>query len=161
MKILLVEDDDNKRSQLMQFVGEFLPETDVSIARSLQSGMRQIRDQRADVVLLDMTLPTYDIGPDEPGGSTHAFGGREFLRELRRFKLHVPVIVVTQFETFGSGADMTTLSALDAELKRDFPGVYCGAVYYHAAIQSWKEQLLNMIRGAGAGEGNGKSSRSR
>lgn len=152
MNILLVEDDDNKRTQLMQFASEFLPDAEVTTARSLQSGMRRIRGQSADIVLLDMTLPTYDIGPDEPGGSTHAFGGREFLKELRRFKLRVPVIVVTQFETFGSGADVTTLGALDSELRRDFPGVYRGAVYYHAAIQSWKEQLLMMIKDAKAGE---------
>lgn len=145
MKILLVEDDDNKRTLLTQFVGDSVPRAELVVARSLQSGMRKIRGEAADLVLLDMTLPTYDIGPDEPGGSTHAFGGREFLRELRRFKLRVPVIVVTQFQTFGSGPESTTLAALDAELRRDFPGVYRGSVYYHAAIQSWKDKLKNMI----------------
>jgi DNA-binding response OmpR family regulator len=151
MKILLVEDDDNKRTLLTQFVADSLPKAELIVARSLQSGIRKIRTQLADLVLLDMTLPTYDIGPDEPGGSTHAFGGREFLRELRRFKLNVPVIVVTQFQTFGSGHESTTLGALDDELKRDFPSLYRGAVYYHAAIQSWKENLKHSIDDTMAG----------
>jgi DNA-binding response OmpR family regulator len=145
MKILLVEDDDNKRTQLTEFVSDILPSSTLTVARSLQSGIRKIRADLVDLVLLDMTLPTYDVGRDEYGGSTHAFGGWEFLKELRRFKLQVPVIVVTQFETFGSGPELTTLSALDAGLRKDFPGIYRGAVYYHAAIESWKERLKQVI----------------
>lgn len=152
MKILLVEDDDNKRTHLSQFVVEAIPSADLTVARSLQSGLRSVRASRADLVLLDMTLPTYDVGPDESGGSTRAFGGREFLKELRRFNLRVPVIVVTQFETFGSGSEMTTLGVLDKELRHDFPNIYRGVVYYHAAIQSWKEQLKQMIEDAGPEE---------
>ena len=151
MRILLVEDDDNKRVQISQFVQDVVPNVELVISRSLQSGIRQIRSQKMDLVLLDMTLPTYDVGPAESGGSTHAFGGREFLKELRRFKLSVPVIVVTQFETFGSGPEATTLKALDNDLKKDFPGIYSGSVYYHAAIESSKERLRVMISSATAG----------
>jgi DNA-binding response OmpR family regulator len=146
MKILLVEDDDNKRTQLAHFVSETWPGTQVDVARSLQSGLRAIRKMpNPDLVLLDMTLPTYDIGPDEAGGSTHAFGGREFFKELRRFKRELPVIVVTQFEAFGAGAEMTTLNALDAELRSEFSANYVGYVYYRSAIESWKPQLKKMI----------------
>ena len=141
MTILIVEDDDNKRSQLDQLVHECFPTCDVHKARSLQSGLRWIKERSADLIVLDMTLPTFDIGPAEPGGRTHAFGGREFLREMRRFKITTPVIVVTQFETFGSGSEMTTLEALDTELRSGYPTVYRGAVYYHAAVESWKEHL--------------------
>jgi DNA-binding response OmpR family regulator len=149
MKILLVEDDDNKRMQLEQFVREAWPDVQVDTARSLQSGLSAIRNTAgADLVLLDMTLPTYDIGPDEAGGSTHAYGGREFLKELRRFKLRLPVIVVTQFGAFGSGPEMTTLKALDAELGSEFSANYFGYVYYHATIESWKPQLKKMVEAA-------------
>ena len=145
MKLLLVEDDDNKRKQLAHFVGEVWPSAELAIARSLQSGLRAIRGADLDMVLLDMSLPTYDIGPDEPGGSTHAFGGREFLKELRRFRMQLPVIVVTQFEAFGSGSEMMTLDALDEELRAGFPANYRGYVYYHANIESWKLQLKRMV----------------
>jgi CheY-like chemotaxis protein len=161
MIVLIVEDDHNKSSQLTQVVEGFFPQCEIAYARSLQSGLRWIRQGVADLVLLDMTLPTYDIGPGEAGGSTHAFGGREFLREMRRFKVRVPVIIVTQFETFGSGPGMTTLAALDAELRRDYADIYCGAVYYHAAIESWKEQLREVMSKQGlCNPTNGKDSNS-
>jgi CheY-like chemotaxis protein len=145
MKILIVEDDENKRWQLDQLVHDCFSTAEIHYARSLQSGLRWMRKETAALILLDMTLPTFDIGPGETGGRTHAFGGREFLREMRRFKITTPVIVVTQFETFGSGGEVTTLTALDSELRRDYAGVYQGAVYYHAAVESWKEQLKKLI----------------
>jgi CheY-like chemotaxis protein len=145
MNVLIVEDDENKVSQLAQFLKEVMPDAKAEVAHSLQSGLRRIRNTVPDLVLLDMTLPTYDVGPDEPGGDTHPFGGREFLRQIRRFKITVPVIVITQFETFGSGPEATTLKALDDELARNHPDVYRGAVYYHAAIQSWKDQLKKLL----------------
>jgi CheY-like chemotaxis protein len=145
MRILIVEDDDNKRSQLFQFIKELLPGSEVAYARSLQSGLRWIRSNNADLILLDMTLPTFDVGPGEAGGRTHPFGGREFLREMRRFKIDTPVVVVTQFETFGSGPGMTTLDALDEELAREHSSVYIGSVYYHAAVESWKDRLQELV----------------
>lgn len=156
MKVLIVEDDNNKISQLMQLLRDVLPSVQPRVARSLQSGLRDVRENEFDLVLLDMTLPTYDIGPDEPGGSTHPFGGREFLRQLKRFKISIPVIVITQFETFGSGPDTTTLKELDEELRRDHASVYRGSVYYHAAIQSWKDQLKALLLGSLSSEEDAK-----
>jgi CheY-like chemotaxis protein len=90
MKLLIVEDDDNKQSQISSFLNSQYSDLTLEVARSLKSGLKQIRTFNPDLVLLDMTLPTYDVGPDEPGGSTHALGGREFLRELKRYRLNIP-----------------------------------------------------------------------
>ena len=148
MNVLIVEDDTNKIGQLTHIMKDLLPDVVPTIKRSLQSGLRSIRTSVPDLVLLDMTLPTYDVGPDEPGGNTHPLGGREFLGDMKRFSIVAPVIVVTQFETFGSGPETTTLQALDAELRRDYQDIYRGAVYYHASIQSWKDRLRTLIKEA-------------
>ena len=145
MKVLIVEDDENKRLQLEEFVGESFAAAEVMLEQSLQSGLRRIRRERPDVVLLDMTIPNYSPGPDEPGGQMHSFGGREFLRQMARFKIYVPVIVVTQFETFGKSPNTKRLKDLDAELKADYGKIYRGAVYYHAAIHGWKQELLSLM----------------
>ncbi len=75
----------------------------------------------------------------------HPLGGREFLRQMDRFDLKVPVIVVTQFERFGKGPEAMDLRDLDRVLQRDHPSVYRGLVYYHAAIHGWKEELKSLI----------------
>ena len=92
-----------------------------------------------------MTLANYDAGPDESGGQTHPFGGREFLSQMDRFDVVVPVIVVTQFETFGKGPQALTLRDLDRRLADEFKATYKGAVYYHAAIHGWKQELQALI----------------
>ena len=146
MKILVVEDDENKRAQLTQFLSRSFPKAEGVEARSLQSGLRLIRKNPPDLVLLDMTLPNYDAGFDEPGGQTHIFGGREFLRQMDRFDITVPVIVVTQFETFGKEPHEIGLNELDSELRADHSNIYKGSVYYHAAIHGWEEKLETLIR---------------
>ena len=145
-RILIVEDDNNKRGQLQQLIRDQFPETEMVIARSLQSGIRALRNEELRLVILDMTLPNFDQGPDESGGSTHAFGGREFLGQMERFSISVPVIVVTQFESFGIGSEAMTLEQLDRQLRTDYGSVYQGKVYYHAAIQGWKQELSELMK---------------
>jgi hypothetical protein len=64
---------------------------------------------------------------------------------MDRFDINVPVIVVTQFETFGKSPHDMDLAELDAELKAEHSPTYRGSVYYHAAIHGWQEQLRDII----------------
>jgi CheY-like chemotaxis protein len=145
-RILVVEDDSNKLTQLGSFLSDVFPAVEVTAARSLQSGIKAIKAGPPSLVLLDMTLPNFDATPGDPGGQTHNFGGTEFLNQLERFEITVPVIVVTQFITFGRGTDNITLADLDAKLKMEFGNNYVGSVYYHASIHRWKDELSELIR---------------
>ena len=145
MNILVVEDDENKRVQISQFLNKNFPYSKLQSERSVQSGLRHIRSCAPDLVLLDMTLPNYDTGPDEPGGKPHIFGGRELLLQMDRFEIVIPAIVITQFETFGKPPQAMKLPQLDAELRAEYPSMYRGVVYYNAAIHGWKEELQALI----------------
>ena len=37
-------------------------------AHSLQSGIKEVRQNIPSLILLDMTLPNFDATPDDPGG---------------------------------------------------------------------------------------------
>ena len=145
MKLLLVEDDENKRIQLSQFLVEAFSGIELFTARSLQSGLRHVRRQACDLIILDMTLPNYDTSPEEPGGQMYPFGGQEFLRQMDRFDIHIPAVVVTQFETFGTPEDSMDLKELDSRLRTDHSEVYVGFVYYNAAISGWKHDLKTIL----------------
>lgn len=145
MKILVVEDDENKRVQISQFLHEAYPQAEVDLARSVQSGLRNIKSNLPTLILLDMSLPNYDTGPDESGGTPHIFGGRELLRQLDRFDINVPTIVITQFEIFGKPPNAMKLPQLDEELRAKHAPLYQGIVYYHASIHGWKDQLRQLI----------------
>ena len=87
MNVLIVEDDENKRLQLKQFLDELQLGITCQVARSLQSGVRILREKLPDLIILDMTLPNFDAGPDEPGGQIYPLGGRELLERMVHFCL--------------------------------------------------------------------------
>jgi hypothetical protein len=64
---------------------------------------------------------------------------------MDRFDIVVPVIVITQFGTFGKGSSARNLDDLDSELKNAHSQMYRGAVYYNAAIHGWEEKLRSII----------------
>ena len=98
-----------------------------------------------DFVLLDMSLPTFDIRQGEDGFQVDAFAGRELLTEMDRKGVKVDTAVITMFETFGEGGDLMTLEELDKELVQKFPSVYRGAIYYNSSEINWKESLRKLL----------------
>jgi CheY-like chemotaxis protein len=148
MKLLLVEDDDNKRQQVVELLHTSFPKAELTVAKSLISGLRTLKQIRPDAVLLDMTLPNYDVVEGESGGGLHAFGGEEFMRQALRFGIMPAVIVITQFERFGDPPNDKGLKELDAELRTGFPQIYKGAVYYHASIYDWTQELISLLESA-------------
>ncbi len=88
-----------------------------------------------------MTLPNYDPENDGHVGSVLAFGGVEFLKQVRRSKIEPPVVVITQFETFGDDGNAKDRKELENDLRQNFPSIFKGMVYYHASLSSWTEEL--------------------
>ena len=62
MRLLLVEDDEDKREQLLMFFDEHFTFS-VDEVRSFQSALKAIKTICYDLIILDMTIPTYDISP--------------------------------------------------------------------------------------------------
>src|SRR5437762_9859016 len=101
MKILLVEDEETKRRQVMDLISQKFSEFGIDEAKSLNSGLRKIAGGAYDLVILDMTMPTFDITLDEDGGRPQAYGGRELLRHMAQRGIKTPVVLLTQFDRFG------------------------------------------------------------
>lgn len=145
MNMLLVEDDENKRKQIGSFLSEMFRPTNLYFAKSLKSGLNAITQGDIDLIILDMTMPTFDITVDEPGGRPQPYAGREILRQMDRRRIKTPVIVVTQFDKFGEGDDALDLEELDEQLREAHPSTYCGVVYYDVAVEGWKEALTKLV----------------
>lgn len=148
MRVLIVEDQDEKRAHLLDFVRTEIPGAEVRTARSMRSGQARVLQDDYDLVLLDMTLPTFDSSPDDPGGRPRGFAGREILDQMERRRRRALAIVVTQFETFGDDDNRVTLSRIDEEMRGEHPGRYLGAVHYSAAVHGWQDELGAKLRAA-------------
>jgi len=144
MKVLLVEDDENKKSRILEFYEGKFPDDELLTEDSMVSGLRAAREARPDFVILDMTLPNYPISSRQGFNPMRPFGGRDFLRQLRRLDLRANVVVLTQFETFGAPPDQIDLHNLNNDLVEEFPGIFLGSIYYHASKSSWQSELAIM-----------------
>jgi CheY-like chemotaxis protein len=149
MKVLVVDDDPNKAKQLQDCVSDLLPFADVVHCRSYQSGLKVALFERPDVIVLDMTMPTYDVGGKETGGRERRYAGQQILRQLKRKMAMTLAVVVTQFEQFGEGDQLVTLEELSRSLAQEFGNSFLGTVFYQAGDTQWREEMRKLFERSG------------
>lgn len=145
MKILVIEDDDNKRQQLVDFIMNLDVTISVTETRSYHSGLKALLASEHDVVFLDMTMPTFDRSPIEGGGRIRPFAGRDILAQIDSRDVFSYVVVFTQFELLGDGVEEVNLADLDVDLSATFPRNYRGFVHYDTAQNDWKVKIREII----------------
>jgi CheY-like chemotaxis protein len=146
MKILIVEDDHDKIEKIKEFLEEkYGAETSMIISESLRSALHNIRfENNIDLIILDMSLPNFDINKEEPGGGTpESFAGKELMAQMSLRGINIPVVVLTQYAVFDEGK--ITLDELRSEFVKGFEAFYLGSVYYNAAVDGWKVELSKLI----------------
>lgn len=144
MKILFIEDHPHKRRLVNNFLEETFPNIEVVQKGSYNSGLKELITQsnKYDFLLLDISMPNYDISPEESGGDFLPLAGKLILKEMYLREIETKAIVVSMHGSFEGG---TKLTELDNELKSEFSGNYIGYVYFSQISTEWKEQLKKLI----------------
>lgn len=142
LDVLLVEDEDPKRAHIENYLGALDWGVTIRIARSVNSALDALEIARPHLLLLDMSLPTFDIGDGEGGGRPQGFGGIEVLRQMTLSEWRCPTIVITGYEAFPRESGKTVdLSQLRSELEIEFPAIMKGVLHYNSTFDEWKSQL--------------------
>ena len=140
-KIILIEDDDYKAKQIVQFLqnkGHI-----IDIAKAYNTGMKKIVNEQYDMALLDMTIPSFEISSEHPTSRIRKYGGKDILFEINRREIFLSAIVITQYQVFDDGEK--TLEVLDKELHEEFPELYKGIVYYNSSVIDWQDKLIEKL----------------
>jgi CheY-like chemotaxis protein len=145
MNVLLVEDEDPKLAPVLRYLEEQHPDLIVSVVRSVKSALAALREQIPDLLLLDMSLPTFDISESEPGGRPQGFGGIEIVRYLDSVDARVPIIVLSAYEAFSRDGKNIQLKTLGSEMMRDYPELIIGIVYFNPIQGIWGKELSDAI----------------
>jgi len=143
MNGLLIEDDPEKAKEILAFISEKFTNCEMSYKLSYQSGLKEIFSKRFDFILLDMSLPSYDQGNGNFSGKPRNFGGRDILKEMKRYKKYSIVKIITQYNEFDDG--LLSLKSLDAQLKLKYSELYQGYIYYKSNQTEWEKELYNFI----------------
>lgn len=151
-RVYLVEDDPLKAKVISSFMAEHFPDLDLEFYCSFHSGLKAIESNPPDLVLLDMTLPTYDRAPGEREGRLRPLGGYELLSKIRLRAIKTKVIVITGLISFGDGGQRITFDEINSRCVVEFPDSFMGMVYYQQSDLDWCDDLERLIREIIGGE---------
>jgi len=146
--ILLVEDEAPKRTHIERFLTSLSSGVTITTAQSVNSALDALENKLPDLLLLDMSLPTFDIGERESGGRPQGFGGIEILRHMTMTEINCPTIVITGYEAFlREAGNPVDLSQLRAEWEKEFPQCLRGVLHYNSTYDEWKTELRKALAG--------------
>lgn len=134
MKIIIIEDDPNKLKAVTSHL-ERNGDIDFITYSSFKTGLQGILSSTFDLLLLDMSVPAYDSGRPLP------LAGRDILFLLKRKRISLKTIILTQYEYF----DGVSLNNLHTNLRKEFPSNYLDYVYYNVTQDSWRDKLDALI----------------
>ena len=141
MKILLVEDDEHKMNDIITYLKTTIKNVNVDTACSIASGVETAIDNQYDLILLDMTIPNFDITETSDGGKSYKNGGEIIVKELLDEEIDFRCAIITQYETFNN----ETIDQIGQRMKELCGDNYFGYVKYSTSDNSWKDSLKKMI----------------
>jgi DNA-binding response OmpR family regulator len=145
IKILFVEDNAHKRGRIIDFLEATISHVEIDEAYSFASGWQKLETSAYDLVLLDMTLPTYDRSSTESGGRVRIFGGREIARKICRKRIETKIAFLTQFSSFSDKGYSYNFDDLNEELKKDLGEAFVGMIYYNSGVSTWRDELSRVF----------------
>ena len=144
-KILFIEDNLIKMEAVLKVLELHYSNAQIITKDSFRTGLKELIENHYDVLLLDMSLPTWDREGVSKQEGFERFGGETIMREMKRKKKHVTTIVITMFNEFGIGKSFIDLIDLDRHLNREFKEFYHGFVKYSSSERKWEVELINIL----------------
>ncbi|AUI66848.1 MULTISPECIES: response regulator [Glaesserella] len=146
IKILLVEDQEEKRNEIERFILSLDIKVEINKKTSLRGALKEISNNKNyySLIILDMSLPSYDPSEDDiNGGEPESFAGSEILSQMHLRNINIPTIVITQFSKFiGVNVEFKDLDELFNSKYNDF---YKGSIFYNSIDNTWKKELEKII----------------
>ncbi len=145
MKILIVEDQPDKKENIELFLLTTFDSIELNSCDSLRGALREVVSNREyDLILLDMSMPAFDPSESYFDDSPESYAGKELMEQMKLRGINMPVIVVTQYSSFEGGE--VALDGLSENFDNEYGDFYLGHVYYTSANHNWKKNLESKIR---------------
>lgn len=142
-KMLIVEDMDLKANAIKAFIENEYPSINIVRKESYNSSLQEIYSNYSeyDLILLDMTMSTFNVSEEDNGGMPEPLAGRQILDGMFLRDITTPVVVVTMYKSFaGLG-----IAEFDKELREEYSDIYQGYIYFVYNSNDWKESLKQYL----------------
>jgi CheY-like chemotaxis protein len=145
LNLLLIEDDEMKRQMVLAAILKECPSPAVKTVNSVRTAIDTLAAVSFDLVIADMSLPTFDIMIRERGGTPRPFGGMEIFDYLAKMEKIVPVLVVTSYPALTDGRKSLSVRDLEQQLRTDYPVNFAGIVYFDSAYSDWQREMAKLL----------------
>lgn len=147
MNILIVEDGLYKSERVQEFINSSFENTCIRVVKSYSSGVKELVENAFELVILDMSLPTFDEVNGQGGGDKRMYGGLDIARQIKRRKINCSFLFLTQHQSFTDNPQLSKLSDIDLKARSEYGKKYLGCIYYEHAGFKWKDELKELIDG--------------
>lgn len=143
-KILLVEDLPQKADEIKHEIQLNFPSIEIQECTSYHSAIEEICENfRAYfLILLDISMSTFDVKVEENGGMPEALAGKKILSRMYLRDIPTKVKVMTMYESFAG----KSINKLNEELKEENPDNYDGYIFFSFQKNDWRKQLIDYIQ---------------
>lgn len=148
MRLLLVEDDPEKRNDAKKLLELEFGEHEIVVAASFVVARDHLLSGKPfDVAVLDVTLP--QRADEQATTSAPTREGEDLIRDIDAWERPTLAIVFSGIDRFADASTdgMITSGELERLLQRTFPKVFWGWVRYRGN-DAWREQLRTAVHTA-------------
>lgn len=146
MKILLVEDEQHKRAELIECVQKVF-NLEPEIIDNVSGAVLKVISEEFHLIILDMALSTFgENAVDKVKGHDQAQGGIEVLRALKMQNKATNIIIVTQYPDFLIDGSKIKLKDSERVIKEKYNQNILGAILYTYKSATTSQRLISILR---------------
>ncbi len=148
MKILIVEDDEHKSSQILELINMAGNPCNTLIVDNVLDAVRFLRESIPDKLILDMSLPSHKAFPGEGTPVPLPTGGIEILFELKKKKqMSLPILILTQYPEILIEGEPVPVDKSAGVFSDEYGFKNIEACYYdHVDRSFWKKSTISFLR---------------
>ena len=143
MNVLLIEDMPRKAERIKEVLQTQFPKIRLFEESSYHTAIEIIAEhgKEYEVILLDMSMNTYNVSVEENGGIPEPFAGVRILEKLFLYEIQTRVMVISMYHKI-EGRDFKEIAD---ELSEQYPNLYEGFILFSFDKNDWKQKLTNYI----------------
>lgn len=145
--ILLADDSQEKIKYVKEILDANIEYDTLDISNSYNSTTKAIKKKIYDLIILDMSMPTFDPVKGRTNATPRPLAGKDIMSKLHYRSINIPVVILTQFDVFGRLSDAVGLEDLTNDLSDSFPDNFKGCVFYDPQSSLWSNELVTVIKG--------------
>ena len=147
MKILIVEDDAFKFSQIETLVKDVLDKPEIIMFDNVHDTINYLVSNIPDKIILDMSLPSHIAKTGEGSPISMPTGGIEIILELRSIGvLNIPILVITQYPEIEIENEFFSIDESEDEIKDLYSMNNLSVVHYEIDSMDWNYKAAGFLR---------------